>query len=101
MQSRLAKASGLGALLLALAGASSAAAQVGAANIGGIVTDESGGALPGVTITVTNRSNGVMQTFVTGERGNYRAVALQPAPYEIRAELSGFAPIKLGRAACR
>src|SRR5262249_57213353 len=52
-----------------------------------------GGALPGVTITVTNRSNGFVQTFVTGERGNYRVVALQPAPYEIRAELSGFAPL--------
>jgi Carboxypeptidase regulatory-like domain/TonB dependent receptor-like, beta-barrel len=93
MRNRLASASGLGALLLALAWASSAAAQVGAANIGGTVTDESGGALPGVTITVTNRSNGVVQTFVTGERGNYRVVALQPAPYEIRAEISGFAPI--------
>jgi hypothetical protein len=46
-----------------------------------------------VTITITNRSNGFVQTFVTGERGNYRVVALQPAPYEIRAELSGFAPV--------
>ncbi|MGH9204294.1 MAG: carboxypeptidase regulatory-like domain-containing protein, partial [Vicinamibacterales bacterium] len=35
---------------------------------------------------------GVSQTLVTGAEGNYRAVALQPAPYEIKAELTGFAP---------
>jgi hypothetical protein len=33
-------------------------AQVGAANVGGVVIDESGAALPGVTVTVTNKSNG-------------------------------------------
>ena len=30
----------------------------------------------------------------TGPEGNYRAVNLQPAPYEIAAELSGFATVK-------
>jgi hypothetical protein len=66
-------------------------AQAGA-NVGGIVTDESGGVLPGVTVTVTNRANGVSHTLITGAEGNYRAIALQPASYEIKVELAGFAP---------
>ncbi|MGH9384975.1 MAG: TonB-dependent receptor [Vicinamibacterales bacterium] len=81
----------LGAVCLMVFPAASAFAQAGA-NIGGVVTDDSGGVLPGVTVTVTNKSNGVSQTLVTGAEGNYRAVALQPAPYEIKAELTGFAP---------
>src|SRR5262249_40119892 len=83
----------LAILLIALAPAARANAQIDAANVGGTVVDGSGAALPGVTITVTNTANGFVQTFVTGDRGNFRAVALQPAPSEIRAELPGFAPI--------
>lgn len=71
-------------------------AQTAGANVGGTVTDDSGGALPGVTITITNKLNGRSQTLVTGPEGNYRAVALQPAPYEVRAELAGFAPVTRG-----
>ena len=54
--------------------------------------DQSGASLPGVTVTVTNKSNGASQIFVTGPEGHYRAVALQPGPYTIAAELQGFAP---------
>ncbi len=67
-----------------------ARAQAGGA-IGGIVADQSGAALPAATVTITNLSNGYVESLVTGERGNYRAVALQPAPYEIKVEISGFA----------
>lgn len=63
------------------------------ANVGGVVTDESGASVPGVSMTITNKSNGRTQTLVTGPQGNYRAVALSPAPYEIKAELQGFAPV--------
>jgi hypothetical protein len=68
-----------------------ASGQAVGANIEGVVTDEGGGRLPRVTITITNKANGRVQVLTTGDEGNYRAVALQPAPYEIRAELSGFA----------
>lgn len=77
-------------LAIMLAGGQANGQAVGA-NVEGVVTDASGGRLPGVTITVTNKANGRVQVLTTGEQGNYRAVALQPAPYEIRAELSGFA----------
>jgi protocatechuate 3,4-dioxygenase beta subunit len=34
-------------------------------------------------IMITNRVTGVAQSLITGGEGNYRAVALQPGPYEI------------------
>lgn len=69
-------------------------AQVGAANVGGVITDGSGGVLPGVTITVTNTATGFVQTFTTSEDGRYRAVALQPGPYVVSAELQGFTTVR-------
>lgn len=69
----------------------STSAQVGGANVGGIVKDASGARLPGVTLTISNTATGRQQVIVTGSEGNYRAVALQPGPYAITAELQGFA----------
>src|SRR5258706_11778238 len=80
------------ALLLLTSGAT-ASAQVGA-NVSGVAKDESGAALPGVTVTITNKNNGAVQNLVTEPEGNYRAVNLQPAPFEVVAELSGFAPAR-------
>jgi hypothetical protein len=69
-------------------------AQATGANVGGVVTDDSGARLPGVSITITNLANGRTQVLTTGEQGNYRAVALQPARYELRAELAGFTTVQ-------
>jgi len=82
------------AIVMIVSGSAAAFAQGTGANIGGVVTDETGGALPGVTVTVTNKNNGAAQVIVTGEQGNWRAVALQAAPYEVKAELSGFGIMK-------
>ena len=88
-RSRL-RAAALLLLIVFVVGASSTSAQTVGASVGGVVTDPSGARLPGVTVTVTNKANGATQTFVTGLEGNYRAVALQPGPYTITAELQGF-----------
>jgi hypothetical protein len=64
-------------------------AQVGAA-LGGFVADDTGGALPGVTVTIANSSNGRTQVLVTGPDGNFRAVGLSPAPYQVNVQLTGF-----------
>lgn len=80
-------------LALLLAAAAPAAAQGGAA-VGGVITDETKGALPGVTVTIVNTNTGASQVFVTGAEGNYRAVNLTPGPYTIAAELAGFSPTK-------
>ena len=68
-------------------------AQVGG-NVGGIVRDNTGAVIPGATVTITNTSTNVAQTQKTGGEGNYRAVNLQPAPYEISVEAPGFGTSK-------
>ena len=68
-----------------------AAAQTAATgNIEGIVTDPTGGVLPGVTVTVRNRDTNVAREVVTDGEGRYRAGALQPGAYDVSAALSGF-----------
>jgi hypothetical protein len=69
-------------------------AQGAGGTINGVITDESGGRLPGATVTITNLSTGQSQSLVTNEEGRYRAVALQPSTYSILTELSGFASAK-------
>ncbi len=76
--------------LLLLAGAVAANAQTLTGTIAGKVTDEQGGVLPGVTVTLTGARGS--QSTVTDERGEYRFVGLTPGTYEVKAELSGFGP---------
>jgi hypothetical protein len=80
------------AVLLTLAAASPAFAQGQAINgtIEGTVTDESGGVLPGVLVTVTNTDTGGSRTALTGDVGVYRAPLLPLGAYRVSAELMGF-----------
>ena len=77
---------------ISLAFAASAAAQGQAINgtIEGTVTDESGGVLPGVTITVANTDTGDSRVVITNESGLYRAPLLRLGTYRVTAELAGF-----------
>jgi hypothetical protein len=75
-------------LLLSLA--ATANAQTGAASITGLVLDETGGALPGVTITATNQATNVTYVGVTNEAGNYTITSVPLGTYVIKAELTGF-----------
>lgn len=84
------------ALALVLAGAPGAArAQVVTGSLDGTVVDQSGGVLPGVTVTIANSRAGVTRTVVTGAAGAFRAPLLPVGIYEVTAELSGFAMRKL------
>ena len=60
----------LAALILA-GGARSAAAQAVYGSIGGTVTDDSGGVLPGVTVTITSTERNTVDTVVTNESGYF------------------------------
>ncbi len=73
-----------------------AGAQTGTATLTGIVTDETGGALPGVTVTATNQATNVEHTTVTNEAGNYTITPLTVGSYVIRAELAGFRTVDDG-----
>lgn len=67
-----------------------AAAQDGASRLTGRVTDSSGAALPGVTVTLSSpRLTGTF-TAVTDGTGQYTFPALPPGTYEMRFELAGF-----------
>ena len=79
----------LWALLLVLAPAA-ARAQTGAASVTGLVVDETGGALPGVTITATNQATSVEYVAVSNEAGNYTITAVPIGGYVVKAELTGF-----------
>lgn len=68
-----------------------ATAQVAQAELRGAVTDESGGLLPGATVTATHVETGVSRTVQTSDRGTYVMPALPIGTYTVRAELLGFA----------
>src|SRR2546430_16286021 len=76
------------AVLLLVTGAAPLFAQ-STATIAGVVRD-SGGVLPGATVTVRNVDTGLTRSVPTGEAGAYRFPALPVGPYEIRAERPGF-----------
>ncbi|PYS26478.1 MAG: TonB-dependent receptor, partial [Acidobacteria bacterium] len=75
---------------LCLAGQALSAAQATTGIISGVVRDESGALVPGVTITAKNTGTGIVRTTITGDNGGYRIPALVIGTYDVEAELSGF-----------
>jgi hypothetical protein len=68
-------------------------AQTNAGSLSGVVSDASGGALPGVTVTATNSSTGFNRSVVTGPDGSYRFQSLPVGTYEVTADLAGFGSV--------
>jgi hypothetical protein len=77
-------------LLLAIGPLAPALAQTGAGSLTGIVTDQSGGKVPGATVTATNQATNVAYTAVSNESGNYTVTSLPVGMYVVKAELPGF-----------
>jgi Carboxypeptidase regulatory-like domain/TonB dependent receptor-like, beta-barrel len=67
-----------------------AVAQAVYGSVSGTVTDDSGGVLPGVTVTITSLERKTTDSVVTNESGFYLKERLVPGPYEVKAELTGF-----------
>ena len=82
------------ALSMALLWAAPLAAQEFRGRINGIVTDNTGAVLPGVTVTATSPALIQPQVQVTGADGVYRFIALPPGTYTIDYELAGFQNVK-------
>jgi hypothetical protein len=81
------------ALVLACVPVARAVAQVADAIIEIVASDESGAALPGVTVTVTRPDTGFQLTLVTDSAGSVRALGLVPGTYDIKFELPGFGTV--------
>ena len=82
------------ALAMLLVAAAPATAQDFRGRINGVVTDNTGAVLPGVTVTATSPALIQPQTHVTGADGTYRMIALPPGVYTITFELTGFQTIR-------
>src|SRR5262245_57633264 len=65
-------------------------AQESRGSLGGLVVDSSGGALPGVTVTIVNNGTNATVVQTTNSAGQYTAVLLPPGAYTVTVELSGF-----------
>ena len=70
--------------------AAPALAQVGRTELRGTVTDETGGALPGVTVFIQNEADGTFREVITGGDGSYFAAQLLPGTFSVTAALPGF-----------
>jgi len=80
-------------LLLAASPSLFGQASSGTATIGGLVTDPSGGAIPGADVVVRNVDTNVARELKSNDAGLYEAVALQPGNYEVKASKAGFATL--------
>src|ERR1700752_3591948 len=76
-------------ILLLLAFLPAAYAQV-SASMKGVVTDASGAAVPGVTVTIKNVETGTVRSSVTDDAGRYLVLALHVGEYEVRIAKAGF-----------
>src|SRR5688572_5825691 len=77
-------------LALLLGGAGSVYAQFDSATVLGTVRDNTGGVVPGATVTITGIDTGLKTTKVTDENGNFEFATVRIGRYKITAELSGF-----------
>jgi outer membrane receptor protein involved in Fe transport len=71
-----------------------ALAQQTSGNITGRVTDQQGGALPGVTITATQATTGFTRTVVTDGEGVFRLAGVPIGNIDLKLEMSGFATLE-------
>ncbi len=60
-------------------------------NLYGKITDETGGVLPGVTVTLSGV--GAPRIVTTDSQGGFRYVNIDPGTYSVRADLAGFGSV--------
>ncbi len=69
-------------------------AQVQTGRISGAVTDQSGGAVAGATVTVIDVARGISRPLTSDGAGLYAAPDLIPGTYTVRVEFMGFKTIE-------
>ena len=88
--SRRTCAHALAVTVLAALFPTSVSTQTNTGEIGGIVLDETGGALPGAAITATHPASGFTAERVTDADGRFFIASLPIGEWEMTAELPGF-----------
>ncbi|HJZ76806.1 MAG TPA: carboxypeptidase-like regulatory domain-containing protein [Vicinamibacterales bacterium] len=81
----------LALVVLVAVSSAATAAETAEGAIRGTVTDGSGGALPGVTVTATSMDGRAIATTVTDAAGAYALAALPVGPVRLTFQLDGFA----------
>jgi hypothetical protein len=76
--------------LLVLSACSPAFSQGTAGRILGAITDQTGGAMSGATVTIIDTQRNTTRTLTADDSGEYNAPNLLPSTYTIRAEAKGF-----------
>jgi Carboxypeptidase regulatory-like domain/TonB dependent receptor len=71
-----------------------ALAQSTAGRVLGSITDQSGAAVAGAAVVVTDVQRGTSRTLTTDATGNYAAPDLIPGTYKIRVEAKGFKAVE-------
>jgi hypothetical protein len=85
----------LSLILFLLTPTSLAVAQFANSDLAGTVTDQQGGALPGVVVTARNEATNLTRSAVTANTGTYAINGLKPGKYTLVFELSGFRTVEL------
>ena len=73
---------------LIVSGSSNVSAQT-SGDITGLVTDSSGAAVVGATVSVSNKATGAVRRVTTNSDGIYAFPALLPGEYEVKVEQQG------------
>jgi carboxypeptidase family protein len=83
------------ALALTIASGSARAQSASGSSIGGVVKDQSGGALPGVTVEATSDAlTEKLRATITDADGGYQLIELPPGVYTVSFSMEGFAPLR-------
>ena len=77
-------------VMVLLLGAEAAAVHAQTAALSGMVTDVSGGTLPGVSVTLVSEAGTPSRAVTTDGAGRFAFHGLAPGAYRLRAELVGF-----------
>ena len=71
----------------------STAQSTNSGDINGIVTDHTGAAIPGATVTVLNVETGVSKTYVTNDSGVYDTSSIVAGTYKLTFSKPGFSTL--------
>ncbi len=64
--------------------------QTSLGTVVGLITDESGAAIPHVAVLITNEATAASRSVISNESGSYTVPSLPPGVYTVQAEMKGF-----------